>query len=652
MAINFPDNPTIGQEFSSATGRTWIWTGSTWKSKSVDIEGQISLAIAEEVTNRDNAIAVALNTAEEYTDNAVAVVSGSLSNLSNSFTAHDALTANVHGIVDTSQLVTTAQLDLKQDIVGNVSSVEIGYLDGVTSSIQLQLDSKSDSTHQHSIADVANLSTELSGKADSIHEHLAVDITDLSALLALKSDTSHGHVISDVANLATELSSKSDTGHTHVIADVTSLESELSGKANTLHAHIVSDVTGLQSALDGKASSTHLHTILDVDDLQTALDGKSDTSHGHSISDIANLQTLVDGKANLSGATFTGDLEIPNVTITGNLLVQGTTTTIDTTNYTIRDNMLYMNQAGAFAVTNAVGNGTTVTYTAPGHDFVSGDFIVVTGINPSGYNIAGTSLTTIDSVNGDDFVVTKTDTGTYVSGGTARGKSAANPDLGFAAGRTTVSGYGHTGIFRDATDATWKFFDGYTPEPDESLYIDTGHASFALAPIAASALTVTSLNVIGGLANLSTATIQGIGLDDLDDVGINSMSTGDVLYYNGSGWVNKYINAIPTKTNVAYISANTSTYTLVSDDAGKIIEIDNSATGQVIIPDNESYPIGTQIVILQVGSGEGNLSVTVQTPASQTLNYSPGNKLRGQWAAVTILKRSSNVWVLYGDLVA
>ena len=71
-------------------------------------------------------------------------------------------------------------------------------------------------------------------------------------------------------------------------------------------------------------------------------------------------------KANLSGATFSGNVEVPSMTVTGNLVVQGTTTTVDTTNYAIRDNMLYMNQAGVFAISDAVGDGTTVTYTA--HD--------------------------------------------------------------------------------------------------------------------------------------------------------------------------------------------------------------------------------------------------------------------------------------------
>lgn len=32
MALNFPDSPTVNQEFTS-NGRTWIWDGYVWNAK-------------------------------------------------------------------------------------------------------------------------------------------------------------------------------------------------------------------------------------------------------------------------------------------------------------------------------------------------------------------------------------------------------------------------------------------------------------------------------------------------------------------------------------------------------------------------------------------------------------------------------------------
>lgn len=55
-----------------------------------------------------------------------------------------------------------------------------------------------------------------------------------------------------------------------------------------------------------------------------------------------------------------------------------------------------------------------------------------------------------------------------------------NPDIGFTAGYNDGT-YAHTGFFRDASDATWKVFDSYLPEPDASIYIDTANDSFRIA---------------------------------------------------------------------------------------------------------------------------------------------------------------------------
>ena len=95
-------------------------------------------------------------------------------NLSN----HQSDTTNIHGIANTADLATQSyvntavgniDLSTKQDVVSGVSSTEIGYLDGVTSKIQDQLDAKasstdlsnhsSDTTSVHGIADTSLLVT-------------------------------------------------------------------------------------------------------------------------------------------------------------------------------------------------------------------------------------------------------------------------------------------------------------------------------------------------------------------------------------------------------------------------------------------------------------------------------------------------------------
>jgi hypothetical protein len=76
----------------------------------------------------------------------------------------------------------------------------------------------------------------------------------------------------------------------------------------------------------------------------------------------------------------------------------------------------------------------------------------------------------------------------------------------------------------------------------------------------------------------------------------------------------------------------------------------NVASGNTItVPtDSVAFPIGTQITILQTGTGQ-----TTITPASGvTIDRTPGLKLRAQWSSATLIKRGTNSWVAIGDLSA
>lgn len=282
---------------------------------------------------------------------------------------------------------------------------------------------------------------------------------------------------------------------------------------------------------------------------QTGNDGKYLTTNGTSPSwAVLDVST----KADLSGAIFTGDVEAPNLTITGDLFVQGTTTTINTTDYSVRDNMIYLNQAGLSTITNAVGNGSTVVYTTElPHGYSAGDDVTVTGVTPSSFDIAspGYSITAVTDVT---FTVASNVTDTYVSGGQSRGKVHANPDLGFAAGRyDTVNGigYGHAGLFRDATDAKFKFFDGYIPEPDESVFIDTAHPSFSLAPISVADIDAASINASGDIsaeAITANASLEVFGGVDIEDI---TTTRTNLVNISGYSTVNNNTDFILENTN-------------------------------------------------------------------------------------------------------
>jgi hypothetical protein len=92
-------------------------------------------------------------------------------------------------------------------------------------------------------------------------------------------------------------------------------------------------------------------------------------------------------------------------------------------------------------------------------------------------------------------------------------------------------------------------------------------------------------------------------------------------------------------------AAKTGSYTAVLMDMGKIIEM--SGGGTFTITDSTSFPVGTTFEVLQTGSSQ----VTIAGDGF-TINATPGLKLRTQWSAATIIKRGTNSWVAFGDLVA
>jgi hypothetical protein len=103
-----------------------------------------------------------------------------------------------------------------------------------------------------------------------------------------------------------------------------------------------------------------------------------------------------------------------------------------------------------------------------------------------------------------------------------------------------------------------------------------------------------------------------------------------------------------------YYGFNTSTgssYTLVLTDAGKVLPVSNSSANTVTVPLNSSvaFPTGTAVTLVQTGAGQTSI-----TGASGVAVNSEGSrlKLKGQYAAATLLKTDTDTWVAFGNLVS
>lgn len=177
----------------------------------------------------------------------------------------------------------------------------------------------------------------------------------------------------------------------------------------------------------------------------------------------------------------------------------------------------------------------------------------------------------------------------------------------------------------------------------------------ARVSVAANATTITTANI----ADLRTRTSAlGAPSTCTSSTRPASPSIGSVIYEtdtaslavfnSSSAW--EYVPSDSLVRNVSMVT-KTATATLALTDAFKLVEM-NVATGNTLtVPTNAAvaFPVGTQILVLQIGAGQ----TTFAGSAGVTLNSSGAKlKLSGQWSAATLVKRSTDTWVLMGDLAA
>ena len=108
------------------------------------------------------------------------------------------------------------------------------------------------------------------------------------------------------------------------------------------------------------------------------------------------------------------------------------------------------------------------------------------------------------------------------------------------------------------------------------------------------------------------------------------------------------------KLNLSVNAQTGTTYTFVLADNGKFITASNSSAQTYSIPTNASvaFPVGTQIHIIQIGSGQ----VTIQAVTSGTTTVlsagatAAAPKLSKQYAAATCIKTATDTWYVIGNL--
>jgi hypothetical protein len=278
---------------------------------------------------------------------------------------------------------------------------------------------------------------------------------------------------------------------------------------------------------------------------------------------------------------------------TAPLVSKGGAFTIDAAD---ANNTHYIMNVSPVAVTNAAGNGTTITYTASG-GYISGQLVTIKGVVPIVYNLTNA---VIASVGAGQFTVTNSATGTFTTSGTALSNN----------------------VITIPSDANATISVGY-----EYKVTSIGTGDIVFSPQAG--VTLTSAT--------GSYTMSG------------QYSSARLVKSAANVW-RLYIDAGVVVFNRQYSSA----YTLTLQDSNKIVEMNvdqaTSAVNTVTIPLNSSvpFPIGTQIIVSQYGT-----SNTIISPTGGVIIRSTSDAIQlvAQYSSVTMVKLGTDEWYIYGGLV-
>ena len=344
------------------------------------------------VSDGSGKVAVSAVTATElgYVDGVTSALQTQLNDINTRATANAASSgaadavevrrvANIAGAVST---ITTGNLTASRAVVSDgsgkvaispVTSTEIGYLDGVSSAIQTQIDSKQ--------ATITGAATTIDDADLTASRAVVSDGSGKVAVSAVTS-TELGYVDGVTSAIQTQIDSKQATitGAATTIddADLTAsraLVSDGSGKVavsavtSTEIGYLDGVSSAIQTQIDSKqATITGAATTIDDTNLTASRAVVSDGSGKVAVSAVTSteigyldgvssaIQTQLNTKAPLAGATFTGQVNMSDdLVVTGNLTVNGDTTTVNSENKIIQDRFIMLANAVSGAPSADVG---------------------------------------------------------------------------------------------------------------------------------------------------------------------------------------------------------------------------------------------------------------------------------------------------------
>jgi hypothetical protein len=134
-------------------------------------------------------------------------------------------------------------------------------------------------------------------------------------------------------------------------------------------------------------------------------------------------------------------------------------------------------------------------------------------------------------------------------------------------------------------------------------------------------------------------------------IGNGTSAWSSLSYFGAEVDLSAYLTSTSPQTIVPAVTSN---YTLNLTDSNCFIPLNSSSAFTITVPTDNSvnFPVGTRIDMVQLGTGQ--VTVSGETSGAQTslVRSTPGAKFRAQYSGAGLVKISTNLWSLVGDLSA
>jgi hypothetical protein len=523
------------------------------------------------------AISVTTNTYDAY--GSASTVAGNLSTHESDTTTHGT-TGNIVGTSDTQTLTnkTLTSPKINEDVVLTSTATELNYVDGVTSAIQTQIDSKASLSGATFTGAVSGTSLTLSGDLTINGTTTTLNSTTLSVddkNIELGSVATPSDATADGGGIT--LKGTTDKTFNWVDATDAWTSSEhvnlASGKSLYLNGTLLKDAT--ETLTNKTLTSPVINTPTGITKSDVGLANVDNTTDaGKPISTAT--QTALDLKlasataattyAPLASPTFTGTVTLPTGAVTSSMILDGTildadinasaaialsklaTDPLARANHTgsqAASTISDFNEAAQDAVGNAVGTGLTYT-----------DSTGAISVTTNTYDAYGSASTVAGNLSTHE-----SDTTTHGTTGNIVGTS----DTQTLTNKTLTSPKINEDVVVTATATELNYVDGVTSaiqtqldgKVDESLFDTKGDILVASADNTPAKL---AAGTNGYLLTANSSATNGIEWAAAP-VSLPAQSAGTTGYYLTSDGTSASWGAlvVPIETGTATVSANTAT---------------------------------------------------------------------------------------------